>query len=72
MIPLTQPPRWKLYQTLIHGILNKEGEKTGDVDTAIETTPIETQRKSTKMLLQKTNFSCKDKNKLKVKGWEKR
>ena len=35
---------------LIHGRLNKEGEKIGEVDMSIETTPIETQRKSTKML----------------------
>jgi len=35
---------------LIHGRLDKQGEKTGEVDMAIETTPIETQRKSIKML----------------------
>lgn len=57
---------------LIHGRLNKEGEKIGEVDMAIETTPIGTQRKSTKVLHTKNKLFLQRQNKLKVKGWEKR
>lgn len=47
---------------LIHVRLNKEGEKTGEVDMAIETTPIGTQRKSTKVLpTKKQTFPTKTK-----------
>lgn len=48
---------------LIHGRLNKEGEKIGEVDMAIETTPIGTQKKSTKVLPTKNKLFKKKKNK---------